>query len=160
MRIAEIAVVGPGAQAKYDFIKAVSDELEIQNESLIFGRIQINDQLILHLYGLDYSETEFLPSWDLVTKKLLGYVVLFNWGEKGALSTVKSLLDTLAHRYSLPLIVVANLVDGETEFPARLLDKELNLSDQSHFVFCNVSDPASVKNALIILINTVLEQLK
>ena len=80
MRIGEIAIVGPGILPKQQFIKAVCDEIVVENNELVFGRLQINEQLVIHLYGLEFTDTEIKPSLDLVSKKLLGYVFLFDWG--------------------------------------------------------------------------------
>lgn len=160
MRIGEIAVVGSKVEAKRNFIKAVSDDVEVQNDSLIFGRIKINEQLIVHLYGLEYLDEDIQPSWDLVSKKLLGYIVLFNWDAQEDLTAIQPMVNALEMRYSAPIIVAAGLKSGLNDIPPQLIDTDFALSEQCQFIFCNINDPASVKHTLLVLINTVLDSLK
>ena len=159
MRIGEIAIVGPGLDCKKRFISAVCDEIVIETESLIFGRLQINDQLVIHLYGAELQEKEFNPAWELVSKKLLGYVVLFNWNSQKSYSAVTTTIDSLIAKYNLPLVIAANVKNGQTPVPDELLNAQFNLSELGQFTFYKLSDPQSAKKVLILLINSVLERL-
>lgn len=156
MRIGEIAVVGPGFHNKVEFIKMVCDEVVVKTDKLIFGRLQINEQLLIHLYGLDLSDNRINPAWDLVSKKLLGYVVLFNWNNPDSYSTAKSTIDTLSSRYKVPIVIAANLRNGESEIPPQLINIDLNLAEHAELTFCRLTDPASIRNVLVILINSVI----
>lgn len=158
MRIGEIAVVGPGIVPKKEFIKAVCDEVEVETENLIFGRLQINEQLSLHLYGLEFSEKDIKPSLDLVSKKLLGYVVLFNWDSSDSYSEVISTIDALTSRYNLPVVVAANLQNGITEIPSQIVNVDFDISAKGQFTFCKLSDPDSVRNVLVMLINSIIDK--
>jgi len=156
MRIGEIAVVGPGFQNKYDFIRSICDEVVVKTDKLIFGRLQVNEQLIIHLYGLNLDAQNVNPAWDLVSKKLLGYVVLFNWNKPDSYSDAKSIIDTLAARYKVPIVIAANLQNGKSEIPPQLLNADLELSQQAQLMFCRLSEPASVRHVLVTLINSVI----
>jgi len=157
MRIGEIAIVGPGIIHKQEFIKAVCDEIVVENENLVFGRLQINEQLVLHLYGLEFTDKEIRPSLDFVSKKLLGYVFLFNWGGQDY-SEVVSTIDSLTSRYNLPLVIAANLQNGSTEIPSQILNVEFDLSSEGGFTFVRLSDLESVRNVLVMLINSVISK--
>ena len=159
MRIGEIAIVGPGIHPKQEFIKAICDEIVIENDELVFGRLQINEQLVIHLYGLEFTDKEIKPSLDLVSKKLLGYVFLFNWGSQASYSEVVSTIDSLTSRYNLPLVIAANLQNGSTEIPSQMLDVDFNISSEGQFTFCKLSDSESVKNVLVMLINSVINKI-
>ncbi|MFQ5822634.1 MAG: hypothetical protein ACE5JB_01100 [bacterium] len=156
MRIGEIAILGPAKKIKQDFIKAVCDEIVIQTDKLIFGRLLIDNQLVVHLYGLEISEKELSFAWDLVSKKLLGYVVLFNWNNSESLSSVKSIIDFMTSRYNIPLVIAANLEKDSEPIPEEFIDVDFHISEQSQFTFCRLSKPESVKKVLIILINSVI----
>jgi signal recognition particle receptor subunit beta len=158
MRIGEIAILGPDIKSKQLFIEAVCDEIFLQTDRLILGRLKINDQLIVHLYGLDLSEKDINFAWDLVSKKLLGYVVLFNWNNADSLASAKSMIDFLNSRYNIPLVIAANMEQGSNPVPEKLLDIEFDISDQSQFTFCRLSEPKSVRNVLIILINSIIDR--
>ncbi|MFQ5751279.1 MAG: hypothetical protein ACE5HI_04715 [bacterium] len=159
MRIGEIAIVGTGKECNQKFINAVCDEIVIQTDSLIFGRLQINDQLVIHLYGLELTEEDLNPSWDLVSKKLLGYVILYNWNHPDSSAAVKSTIDSLSTRYNVPLVIAAVLQNGQSPVPKQLLDVDLDLTEHGQFTFCKLSDPESVKHVLIMLINSVIDKI-
>ncbi len=158
MRIGEIAIVGPGFLPKQQFIKAVCDEIVVENNELVFGRLQINEQLVIHLYGLEFTDTEIEPALDLVSKKLLGYVFLFNWGRQDSYSEVVSTIDSLTSRYNLPLVIAANLQNGSTEIPSQMLNVDFDISSEGQFTFFKLSDPESVRNVLVMLINSVIDK--
>lgn len=157
MRIGEIAIVGPGLESNRKFVKAVCDEVILETEQLIFGRLRINEQLVLHLYGLRLLSNQLNPSWDLLSKKLLGYVVLFNWNHSESLAAVKPFVDELSDRYRIPMVVAAAVQNTNDALPERLLNVEFDLAKNSQFTFCKLTEPASVKNVLAALVNQVIE---
>ncbi len=157
MRIAEIAVVGSSAATRGRFIRTVCDETILETESLVFGRLEINEQLAVHVYGLDLADEQAQPGWELVAQKLLGYVVLFDWGRESELETVSRTVDRLCQRYPLPLVITANLPNGHTPIPPKVLQTEFALTDKGVLTFCRLSDPDSVKRVLITLVDTILE---
>ncbi len=157
MRIGEIAIVGPDILPKQEFIKAVCDEIVLENDELVFGTLQINEQLVVHLYGLEFADKEIKPSLDLVSKKLLGCVFLFDWGSKDY-SDVVATVDSLTSRYNLPLVIAANLQNGSTEIPSQILNIDFDMSPDDQFTFCRLSDPESVRNVLVMLINSVIDK--
>ena len=158
MRIGEIAIVGAGILPKQQFIKAVCNEIVVENDDFLFGRLQINEQLVIHLYGLEFSDKEIKPSLDLVSKKLLGYVFLFEWGSQDSYSEVVSTIDSLTSRYKLPLVIAANLQNGSTGIPSQMLNVDFDISSDDQFTFCKLSDPESVRNVLVMLINLVIDK--
>ena len=158
MRIGEIAIVGPGILPKQAFIKTVCDEIVVENDELVFGRLQINEQLVVHLYGIDFTDKDIKPSLDLVSKKLLGYVFLFDWGSQDN-SEVIGTVENLTSRYKLPMVVAANLKNGVAEIPPQMLNVDFDISTQGQFTFCRLSDPESVRNVLVMLINSVIERI-
>ena len=159
MRIGEIAILGPDVDNKQRFIQAVSDSIDIQDNTLTFGRLQINSQLVVHLYGLTIREHKLNSSWDLVSKKLLGYIVLFNWNNPESFSDAKSIIEFLTTRYSMPLVIAANLNNSTNLIPRELINFGINIADQEHFTFCKVSEPESIRRVLLLLLNVIIEKL-
>ena len=157
MRIGEIAIVGPGIRPKQEFVKTVCDEIVVENDDLVFGRLQINEQLVIHLYGLEFTDEDIKPSLDLVSKKLLGYVFLFNWDNQDY-SDVIANVESLTTRYNLPLVIAANLQNGSTEIPSQMVNVDFDISTKGQFTFCRLSDPESVRNVLVMLINSVIDK--
>jgi|GEM_PF-421551 len=159
MRIGEIAIVGPSQKAKIDFIKSACKEILVDSEELIYGRVQVNDQLVLHLYGLEGPDQETNPFWDLVSQKLLGYVILFDWDDPNGFPLVKETIDSITDRYRIPLVIAANIARLPSSIPTNFINTDLNLAEQSQFTFCNISEPRSVNNVLVTLIDSLIEKL-
>lgn len=158
MRIGEIAIVASGHEPKLEFIKAASDEIPIESIEFIFGRIMINNQLVVHLYGLN-SQRDDSVSLDVVSKKVLGYVILFNWDNEESLEQAKQIVDTLKVKKNVPVVIAANLNKNTIPIPQQLVNIDFNLSEFCDFTFYRTSDPASVKQVLVVLIDSVLEKL-
>ncbi len=159
MRIGEIAVVGPNASAKREFIRNVSDEIVVQTDDLIFGRLRINNQLVVHLYGVNYSVENNSPLWDLVSQKLLGYVVLFNWSQQDSYIEVQKMVDSLSSIKQLPIVIAANVPGGAEILPPEFLEIKMNLQAHCEFTFCDVSNVDSVKKILVTLVDAVIEKI-
>jgi len=159
MRIGEIAIVGPSQKAKTEFIKTACKEILVDSEELIYGSVKVNDQLVLHLYGLDGPDQETNPFWDLVSQKLLGYVILFDWDDPNGFPLVRETIDSITGRYRIPLVVAANIAHLPSSIPASFINTDLNLAEQSQFTFCNISESQSVNNVLVTLIDSLIEKL-
>ena len=158
MRIAEIAVIAPQPEERKKFIAAVCSQLEVTGEHLTVGRLAINDQLVLHLYGLAVQPETQTLSWDLLSRKLLGYIVLFSWQDKASFENIKASLDQIAARSEAVLVVAANV--GAAELPAMqaLSNKSLFVNYQGKFTFYQEDDPESVKKVLLTLIDLLVER--
>ncbi len=159
MRVAEVAVVGPNGQTKHEFIRTACGAEPVQTGDLTYGCLQINEQLAVHLYGLKKIE-EKNPSWELIAKKLLGYIVLFDWDDVPAIEVVKSTVDAISLRHRIPIIIAANVKHPPTSIPVQLAAEKFDLAEQSKLTFCNVSDEHSSRNILVTLIDCVLYALK
>ncbi len=158
MRIGEIAIVASSLEPKLEFIKIASDEIPIESADFVFGRIMINNQLVVHLYGLNCQQEDSV-SLDVVSKKVLGYIVLFNWDDEESLEQAKQIVDTLKVKKNVPVVIAANLNKNTTPIPQQLVNIDLNLSEFCDFTFYQASDPISVKQVLVVLIDSVLEKL-
>ncbi len=159
MRIAEIAVIGSGRNLRDTFIQAVCQKLELTNDNVTFGRLPINDQLVLHLYGLASQPNGQTPAWDLIAKKMLGYVVLFSWQDAESLERLKPIIDFLASRYETPLVVAAHLAGKPQPVPPALFDNGIALTASGKFTFCDVRNPSSARKTLATLIDSLIAKM-
>lgn len=159
MRIAEIAVVAQQAEARKKFIAAICHELEINGEQLMVGRLAVNDQLMLHLYGLAApNASENSSAWDLLTRKLLGYVVLFSWQEQASFEQIKPCLEQITARAATVLIVAANVAEADLPALEALRGKNLLVNTQGKFTFYQEADTESIRKVLLTLIDLLLER--
>jgi len=159
MRIGEIAVLGPGNEEKQLFIQAVCERLELTNENITFGRFPINEQLVLHLYGVALQTEAQAVAWDLLAKKCLGYIVLFPWQDAGSLERLKPVLDTLTSKYEAAMIVAAHVPDGKRPVPPALFENSIGVTAEGKLMFCDIRRPASARKVLLALIESLLDKI-
>ncbi len=159
MRIGEIAIVGPHHEEKHEFIKSIADNVEVDTRNLTFGQFTVNDQLVLHLYGISLAENNQTVSWDLISQKLLGYVAIFRWGDADSFRKVQRLVDDLTTRYHAK-VVVAGHTEGRVPPLPRAFEYGLPIDKSGAFIFCNVKNPASVRRVLIALIDLIIDQME
>lgn len=161
MRIAEVAVISPPGKLKEIFIKSVCQKLEETSDKICFGRLKINSQLILHLYGISIEKDESSISWDLLSPKLLGYIIIFQWDDFSSLEVIKNVLDFFSSSSSAPIIVVAN-VDDESNIPLPEKFYEpggFSIDQNVRFTFCKISDPVYSKKVVANIIDILIEKL-
>jgi len=159
MRIGEIAILGPSNEEKRLFIQSACQKLELANDNMTFGRFPVNDQLVLHLYGVALTSGAPPVAWDLLARKMLGYIVLFPWQDPDSFERLKPVLDQLTMRYDATIIVAAHVANGKLSVPPALHDEGIALSTEGKFMFCDVRQPASVKKILLTLIESLLDKI-
>jgi len=158
MRIGEIAIIGPDNDIKKRFIEAVCTKVDLSNDQLTFGRLPIDDQITLHLYGISMQKNNSKVSWDLLARKMLGYVVLFSWNSPQSFELVKTTLDELTHRYEATLVVAADVHDGGFNAHKTLLQEGIAITTDAKLIFCDVEKPESVKHVLLTLVNLLIDK--
>jgi hypothetical protein len=158
MRIAEIAIVGTGNEENL-FIQSACHQLELAKENITFGRLAINEQLVLHLYGIAVAPDAQPIAWDLIAKKMLGYIVLFPWQDAEAFERLKPIVDHLTTRYDAPVVVAAHVDNGYPPGPPDLLKDGSVLTAEGRFTFCDVRDPASGSRTLITLVDSIIDKM-
>jgi hypothetical protein len=159
MRIGEIAILGPNNEEKRLFIQSICQKLELANENISFGRLPINEQLVLHLYGVALQSEAQPLSWDLLARKCLGYIVLFPWQDVESLARLKPVLDQLAARYEATMVVAAHVANGKPPAPTALYQDGIALTAEGKFMFCDVRQPASARKILLALIDALLDKI-
>jgi signal recognition particle receptor subunit beta len=159
MRIAEIAVIGAGRKERDAFIQAVCQRLELANDNVTFGRLPINDQLVLHLYGIATQPNGQALAWDLIARKMLGYIVLFSWQDAEAFERLKPIVDYLSSRYDAPMVVTAHLAGIPLPVPPALCEEGIALTTEGKLTFCDIRNPASARKILALLIDSLLTKM-
>ena len=158
MRIGEVAVISYDTHENEAFIRSICKKIDIKEQSLSFGDFDINDQLALYLYGISVDQKSL--SFDLISRKTLGFVIIFNWEDKKALEITKPVIDYFSRKYNAPIIIVANIKDKkDPPIPNKFFELEgIHLSPNSRFTFGQIDDPESARNVMILLINMLIEK--
>jgi len=160
MKIGEIAIISYNSHHKDDFIRSICQKIDLKNELVSFGRFDANDQLVLHLYGVSIDSRDSELSWDLISRKMLGYVVIFDWNDKVSLETIKPIIDDFANTIKAPFVVVGNIPDiNNPPIPQSFFqDRGIFLSSNFRFTFGQVNNPESARKILILLIDMLLDR--
>jgi len=161
VRIGEVAVISQDGYEKETFIRSICTKIDIKNETISFGRFEVNDQLSLHLYGISVQNGESTMSWDLISRKALGYIVIFDWDRPEMLEATNTVLDYFASNSDVPIIVVANLrTQKEPPIPKKFFHQNgIQLSVNARFTFGHVDDEQSAKKILKLLVNMLIDRL-
>ncbi len=162
MKIGEIAVVSYNSQQRDAFIKSICQKIDLKNDLVSFGRFDVNDQLALHLYGVSIDRQDTELSWDLISRKMLGYVVIFNWDDLISLESIKPILDNFAEMVRAPFVVVAHVEDLDNPPIPRIFfqDKGISLSPNFLFTFGQVDRPESARKIMSLLIDMLLDRVE
>ena len=116
-----------------------------------FGRISIDRDLILYLFGTP-GQTRFWFMWDELVRGAIGAVVLV---DTRRLADCFAAIDFFEHR-RLPYLVAINCFDGMQYHNAQDVRDALAISSDVPVVSCDARNRESTKNVLISLVEYVL----
>ncbi len=172
MQTLKIVVTGPFASGKTTFIQSISEidvvatERKISNESeriknqttvaMDFGRITIDDELILYLFGTP-GQRRFDFMWEILSEGMLGFIVLVDSTRPETFREARRILETFRSYSPVPYIVAANKQDMPDAWPAEDLRIVLRVEDDVKVVPCIGTKRESVKQVLLELLYAILE---
>ncbi len=161
MRIGEVAIISYKSSEKENFIRSICKKIDIRDDTLSFGRFEVNDQLALHLYGISIENRKKTISWDLISRKTLGFIITFDWEDKEALEKTKPIIDYFSRNYNAPIIIVANIANkNDPPIPDKFfLPDGIPLSPHSRFTFGQIDDSESARHIMILLVNMLIKKL-
>jgi len=116
-----------------------------------FGRISIDRDLILYLFGTP-GQTRFWFMWDELVKGAIGAVVIV---DTRRLADCFAAIDFFEHR-RLPYLIAINCFDGQQFHTAQDVRDALAISSDVPVVACDARSRDSTKNVLISLVEYVL----
>jgi signal recognition particle receptor subunit beta len=112
-----------------------------------FGRISLNEQMVLYLFGAPGQE-RFWFLWDRLFSGTLGAVVLV---DTRRLSDSWYAIDRLEH-HKTPFIVARNNFPGSATHSLDAVRSALSLPDRVPLIDCDARDRGSAKQVLISLV--------
>jgi small GTP-binding protein len=170
----KIVVTGPFSAGKTEFIQTVSEidvvstERKITSESerikdrttvaMDFGRITIDDELVLYLFGTP-GQKRFDFMWEILSEGMLGFVVLIDSVRPETFREARSILDTFRAYAPTPYVVAANKQDLEDAWDVEDLRIALRIDSDIKLLPCVATDRESVRNALLELLYSILEEM-
>ncbi|WP_030161943.1 ATP/GTP-binding protein [Glycomyces sp. NRRL B-16210] len=116
-----------------------------------FGRITIDQDLILYLFGTP-GQTRFWFMWDELVRGAIGAIVLV---DTRRLADCFSVIDFFEHR-KLPYLVAVNCFDGKQLHEAQDIRDALQIAPEVPVVYTDARNRESTKQVLIKLVEYVL----
>ncbi len=174
MQTVKMVVTGPFSSGKTQFIQTVSEidvvatERKISSESeriketttvaMDFGRITVDDDLVLYLFGTP-GQKRFDFMWEILSEGMLGFVVMVDSSRPETFREARRILETFRAYAPTPYVVAANKQDLEDAWDPEDMRIALRLAPEVKLLPCIATDKESVKNALLELLYSILERM-
>ena len=171
----KIVVTGPFAAGKTTLIRTISEITVLSTErgitdetksrkaettvAMDFGRITIDRDLVLYLFGTPGQE-RFDFMWEILGEGMLGYVLLVDASRPETLSEAQNILDAFRRMARVPFVVALNRPDQHDSFGEDTVRAALDLPAHVPVVPCDATDKDSVKNVLLALLYSVLDEIE
>ena len=121
--------------------------------ALDFGRITINPQLILYLFGTP-GQNRFWFMWDELARGAIGAVVL---ADTRRLDSCFGAVDFFERR-NLPFVVAVNCFDNAYRYGTEEVRQALDLDDLTPILLCDARDRESTKQVLVTLLQHAMAE--
>jgi len=174
MQAVKMVVTGPFAAGKTEFIRTISEIDVVSTERKIssaaerikdqttvamdFGRITIDEDLVLYLFGTP-GQKRFDFMWEILSEGMLGFIVVVDSSRPETFREARSILDTFRGYALTPYVVAANKQDHEDAWSPEDLRIALKIDSNVKVLPCVARDRESVKNALLELLYSILERM-
>ncbi|MCH7587469.1 MAG: ATP/GTP-binding protein [Chloroflexi bacterium] len=175
MQTVKMVVTGPFNAGKTAFIQSVSEIDVVSTERKIssaeeriketttvamdFGRITVDEDLVLYLFGTP-GQKRFDFMWEILSEGMLGFIVIIDSSRPETFREAKSILETFRAYAPTPYVVAANKQDISDAWEVDDLRIALRIDRNIKFLPCVASDKESVKAVLLELLYSILEEMK
>ncbi len=175
MQTVKMVITGPFNSGKTEFIRSISEievvttERDISAEAervkdqttvaMDFGRITVDDDLVLYLFGTP-GQRRFDFMWEILSEGMLGFVVMVDSAKPETFREAKSILETFRAYAPTPYVVAANKQDVPDAWAPEDLRIALRIEDSVKLLPCVATDKESVKNVLLELLYSILEEME
>jgi len=174
MQTVKIVVTGPFNSGKTEFIRSVSEidvvstERKISSEmekvketttvAMDFGRITVDDDLVLYLFGTP-GQRRFDFMWEILSEGMLGFIVMVDSTRPETFREARSILETFRAYAPTPYVVTANKQDKSDAWDLDDMRVALRLDSHIKLLPCIATRKESVKSALLELLYGILAEM-
>jgi uncharacterized protein len=176
MQTVKMVVTGPFSAGKTEFIRSVSEIDVVSTERKIsspaeksvkeattvamdFGRITVDDDLVLYLFGTP-GQRRFDFMWEILSEGMLGFVVMVDITRPETFREARSILETFRAYAPTPYVVAANKQDMKDAWEVDDMRHALRLDSKVKLVPCTATDRDSVKAILLELLYSILNEME
>jgi small GTP-binding protein len=170
----KIVVTGPFNSGKTELIRSVSEidvvstEKKVTSENervkesttvaMDFGRITVDDDLVLFLFGTP-GQKRFDFMWEILSEGMLGFIVMIDSTRPETFKEARSILETFRAYAPTPYIVAANKQDLPDAWEIDDIRLALRLDPNIKILACTAKKKSSVKTVLLELLYSILEEM-
>lgn len=177
MQTVKMVITGPFSSGKTEFIKTISeidvvstersitpDSVESQEKSettvaMDFGRITVDNDLVLYLFGTP-GQRRFDFMWEILAEGMLGFVVMVDSSKPETFREARSILETFRAYAPTPYVVSANKQDHADAWKPEDLRIALRIEDENvKLLPCIATDIEYVREVLLELLYSILEEM-
>lgn len=175
MHTVKIVVTGPFNAGKTEFISSVSEIDVVLTERKIssvaeqvkeattvamdFGRITVDDDLVLYLFGTP-GQKRFDFMWEILSEGMLGFIVMVDSTRPETFREARSILQTFRAYAPTPYVVAANKRDCMDAWGIDDMRVALRLDPKVKFLPCVATQKNTVKTVLLELLFSILSEMK
>ncbi len=176
MQTVKIVVTGPFNAGKTEFIRSVSEidvvsterKLSSSAEKVVkesttvamdFGRITVDDDLVLYLFGTP-GQRRFDFMWEILSEGMLGFVVMVDSTRPETFREARSILETFRAYAPTPYVVAANKQDKKDAWDVEDMRHALRLDSKVKILPCVATDRETVKKVLLELLYSILAEME
>jgi len=175
MQTVKMVITGPFNSGKTEFIQSVSEidvvatERKISSEAekiketttvaMDFGRITVDDDLVLYLFGTP-GQKRFDFMWEILSEGMLGFIVMVDSSRPETFREARSILETFRLYAPTPYVVAANKQDLADSWDVEDMRIALRLNDNVKLLPCTAFKRESVKNILLELLYSILAEME
>jgi small GTP-binding protein len=172
MQTVKMVITGPFSAGKTEFIRSISEidvistERKISSETervkeettvaMDFGRITVDDDLVLYLFGTP-GQRRFDFMWEILSEGMLGFIVLIDSVRPETFREAKHILEIFRSYAPTPYVVAANKQDLPDAWSSEDLRIALKIDSNVKVLPCVATDKEQVKNVLLELLYSILE---
>ena len=174
MLTVKMVVTGPFNAGKTQFIRTVSEidvvstERDVSSEAerikttttvaMDFGRISVDESLVLYLFGTP-GQKRFDFMWEILSEGMLGFIVLVDSTRPETFREARNILEAFRAFSPTPHVIAASKQDMEDAWDLEDMRIALRLDPEDKLMPCVSVDKESVKNTLVELLESILEEL-
>jgi uncharacterized protein len=175
MQAVKMVITGPFSSGKTQFIQSVSEIDVVSTERKIssdaekikesttvamdFGRITVDDELVLYLFGTP-GQKRFDFMWEILSEGMLGFVVMVDSTKPETFREAKSILETFRAYAPTPYVVAANKQDRPDAWEVDDLRIALRLDPAVKLLPCVATNKETVKTVLLELLYSILAEME
>ncbi len=175
MQTVKMVVTGPFNAGKTAFIQSVSEidvvatERKITSEAekvketttvaMDFGRITVDDDLVLYLFGTP-GQKRFDFMWEILSEGMLGFIVMVDSTRPETFREARSILQTFRAYAPTPYVVAANKQDMNDAWELEDMRLALRLDPKVKLLPCVARKKETVKTVLLELLYSILAEME